>query len=81
MVADDANPASSEGGLAPHVPGGRAHALEDAVGGEHRGVAGTTSLGRATGRPPGGLVADRRVEAPPLELALGRFGVLAELEE
>ncbi len=52
--ARDADPAAAQRGVAPQVLRAGTHALVDAEGGEHRGVAGAAVLGGAAGHPAGG---------------------------
>ena len=59
--AGDADGAALEGRLAPQVLGAGALALEDAVGGEHRGVAGAAVGLRAAGGEAGRLAHDVHV--------------------
>ena len=79
--AGDGDPAPGQGRLAPHVLGRRAHALEDAVGGEHRGVAGTAALGRAAGGPAGGLADDVHVGDVGADVAGGDVAAAERLDE
>ena len=55
----DGDPAAAQARVAPHVLRRRAHALEDAVGGEHRGVTGAARA-RASARWPSGWTPRRR---------------------
>ena len=57
----DADAATGQRGLAPHVLRRRPHALEHAVCREHRRVARATALRRASGRPAGRLADDVHV--------------------
>src|SRR5439155_4790953 len=76
-----ADPAAGQGGGVPDVLGRGAHALEDAEGGEHRGVAGAAVLHRATGDEPGLLGHDLHVRHVRPDVAGGVVAPAERLDE